>query len=191
VSIPATEQTTTTVQNPRPFGPKLVKWAVSLFLVGHFSAIIIAAASVSPSSDLAQSAWKLFQPYLEALYLNHGYRYFAPEPSQSTLLAFVAERADGSIVRGRIPDRAIQPRLLYHRHFMLTERMPTEPPELVERWYASYAQHLGHRYGAKQVSLTRVTHFLPTLEMVREGVRLDDPRSYEEQPIKVFQCDER
>jgi len=150
MSITATQETTTTVQkSPRGFGRRLLKWAVSLVLVGHFSAVIIAAASVSPSSDLTQSAWKVFQPYVEAMYLNHGYRYFAPEPTESTLLAFVAERADGSIVRGRIPDREIRPRLLYHRHFMLTERMPTEPPELVERWYASYARHLGHRYGAK------------------------------------------
>src|SRR5262249_14062429 len=180
-----------TVERPRSrpgTGRRILKSVVSLILVLHFSAIIIAAASVSPSSDLARSAWKLVQPYLELLYLNHGYHYFAPEPSQSTLLAFEAERADGSIVHGRIPDRSIKPRLLHHRHFMLTERMPTEPPELVDAWYASYARHLGHKFQAKRVGLTRVTHFLPTAEMVRGGVRLDDPRSYEEQPIRVFPC---
>ena len=90
-------------------------------------AIIIAPAAVSPSSDLVQAGWDLFQPYLQILYLNHGYHFFAPEPGDSTLLAFQAERADGTVVSGRIPNRGIVPRLLYHRHFMLTEQMKDAP----------------------------------------------------------------
>jgi hypothetical protein len=174
---------------PRRPGRRLLLWAVNVWLILHLSAIIIAPASVSPSSDLVRSVWTLFQPYLQVLYLNHGYHYFAPEPSQSTLLAFVAERGDGTVVRGRIPSREIQPRLLYHRHFMLTEQMTTAPPDLQERWYGSYARHIGHKYDARRVSLTRVTHFLPTMEMVRDGIQLDDPRSYEEQPLGEFPCD--
>ena len=166
-----------------------MRWAVNLWLVFHVSAIIIAPASVSPSSDLARDAWDVARPYLQLLYLNHGYHYFAPEPSESTLLAFVAERDDGTIVRGRIPNRGIVPRLLYHRHFMLTEHMILAPPELQQRWYDSYAQHIGHKYGATRVSLTRQSHYLPTMEMVRQGMRLDDPNSYEEQPLGVFRCD--
>jgi hypothetical protein len=163
---------------------------VNLWLVLHISAIIIAPASVPPSSELVRAVWTLFQPYLQALYLNHGYHYFAPEPGESTLLAFEAERSDGSVVRGRIPNFAIKPRLLYHRHFMLTEHMAIAPPELQEQWYASYAQHLGHKYGARRVGLTRQTHRLPLMEMVRQGTRLDDPRSYVEQPLGVFRCDD-
>ena len=104
-----------------------MRWAVNLWLVFHILAIIIAPASVDPSSDLVRSAWTLFQPYLQVLYLNHGYHYFAPEPSESTLLSFVAERDDGSVVNGRIPNFGIKPRLLYHRHFMLTEHMNIAP----------------------------------------------------------------
>jgi hypothetical protein len=175
---------------PRPTGRRLLRWAVNLWLVFHLAAIIIAPASVGPSSDLVRSAWTLFRPYLQALYLNHGYHFFAPEPSESTLLSFVAERGDGTAVRGRIPDRATGPRLLYHRHFMLTEQLSEVPPELQARWYDSYAQHLGRQYGAQRVSLTRQTHFLPTMEMVRNGVRQDDPSSYEEQPLGAFRCGE-
>jgi hypothetical protein len=174
---------------PRRAGRRLIRWAVNLWLVVHISAIIIAPASVGPSSELVRSLWSGFRPYLQFFYLNHGYHYFAPEPSQSTLLSFVAERDDGTSLSGRIPDRAIVPRLLYHRHFMLTEHMNGAPPELRERWYGSYARHLGHAYGASKVSLTRQTHYLPTMEMVRRGVRLDDPASYVEQPLGVFRCD--
>jgi hypothetical protein len=162
---------------------------VNLWLVGHLTAIIIAPASVSPSSDVVRAVWWVVHPYLQALFINHGYHFFAPEPAQSTLLGFVAERADGTIVQGRIPNRSIVPRLLYHRHFMLTEHMNDASDEVRTAWLNSYARHLGRKYGARQVSLTRQMHFLPTMEMVRNGVRLDDPASFEEQPLGVFQCD--
>jgi hypothetical protein len=167
-----------------------VRFAISIWLVFHILAIIVAPASVAPSSNLVQSVWLIFQPYLEALYLNNGYHFFAPEPSESTLVAYTAERADGTIVRGRIPDRRIVPRQLYHRHFMLTERMNSGPEELEQLWYRSYAQHIGHKYGAKQVTLTRQVHLLPSMQMVREGVGLNHPESYEEQPLGVFPCGE-
>jgi hypothetical protein len=163
---------------------------VNAVLVLHLTAIVVAPASVSPSSDLVRTAWLWFQPYLETFYLNNGYHFFAPEPSPSTLLAFVAEREDGSVYRGRIPNREITPRLLYHRHFMLTEHMNIASAELQQQWYRSYALHLGKKYGAVKVGLTKLTHRLPTMELVRNGVRLDDPASFDEQPLGVFRCDE-
>jgi hypothetical protein len=163
---------------------------VSAWLIFHLVALIIAPASVGPSSELVRSIWFVFHPYLQVLYLNHGYHFFAPEPSESTLLAYVAECDDGTVIHGRIPNFTIKPRLLYHRHFMLTEQMNDAPPELRESWYRSYALHLGQKLGASRVSLTRQRHYLPTMEMVRDGVRLDDPASYQEQPLGVFQCSE-
>jgi hypothetical protein len=170
---------------------KLLRWAVNLWLVFHISAIVIAPASVSPSSDLVQSTWYLFRPYLQLLFLNHGYHFFAPDPGESVLLAFAAERADGSVIRGRIPNGQIVPRLLYHRHFMLTEHTKEAPEEFARQWFGSYAEHICRKYGATQVNLTRQIHYLPTMEMVRDGVRLDDPASYEEQSLGVFRCGER
>ena len=58
----------------------------------------------------------------------------------------------------------IQPRLLYHRHFMLTEHMNDAPEDLARLWYESYAKHIGRKYGATRVSLTQQTHYLPTME---------------------------
>ena len=171
--------------------PPRVKWirrGVNLWLIYHVAAIIIAPASVSPSSSLIQSAWGVFQPYLELLYLNHGYHFFAPEPTESTLLAFAADRPDGTVVRGRIPGPQIVPRLLYHRHFMLTEHMRDAPEVLQQEWLGSYAEHLCRKYGATQVTLTGQIHNIPTMEMVRNGVKLDDPTSYQEEPLGVFQC---
>ena len=72
------------------------------------------------------------------MFLNHGYHFFAPEPAPSTLISFEAERADGTKVAGHFPSRKSIPRLLYHRHFMLTEHLHAAelrdaPDELLRR----------------------------------------------------------
>lgn len=167
---------------------KLLRWAVNIWLVYHLCAVVIAPAAVAPSSELIESAWDLFHPYLQLLNLNNGYHFFAPEPTESTLLAYKAELADGSVVEGRIPNRSIVPRLLYHRHFMLTEHMKDAPAELKDEWVASYAEHLCRKFGATRVTLTGQIHNLPTMEMVRSGIRLDDPASYEDESLGVFEC---
>jgi hypothetical protein len=162
--------------------------ALNAWIVFHVAAIIVAPAAVSPASDLVEAGWGVFQPYLQMLDLNHGYHFFAPEPEDSTLLAFEAERSDGTVVKGRIPNRDIVPRLLYHRHFMLTEQMKDAPAELQQEWVGSYAEHLCRKYGAARVKLTGQIHHLPTMEMVRKGVRLDDPSSYDDEELGVFEC---
>ena len=108
------------------------------------------AGGRGPGLRAAREVCRLFQPYLGALYLDHGYHFFAPEPAESTLLAYVAEREDGTVVRGRIPDRTTQPRLLYHRYFMLTEHMSDAPEDFEQLWHESYAQHIAREQHATQ-----------------------------------------
>jgi hypothetical protein len=170
-------------------GIRYVRWGVNLWLVLHLVAIIVAPASMDPSSDLIRSLHDVCRPYLGVLFLDHGYHFFSPEPEESTLLAFEAERRDGSVHWGRIPDRKQEPRLLYHRYFMLTEHMSRSPDEFREQWHQSYAQHIGRRFGAARVRLTQQTHLLSSMERIREGGRLSDPESYEEQPLGDFSCD--
>ena len=167
-----------------------MRWVISVWLVFHLAAIIIAPAAVGPSSELVHAAWDFFQPYLEILYLNHGYHFFAPEPEESTLLSYEAERPDGTVIRGRHPRPGLSPRLLYHRYFMLTEHMRDAPEELRDLWHRSYAEQIGREYGASRVSLIQQTHLLPTRERIREGGRLSDPESYEDQPLGDFPCDD-
>jgi hypothetical protein len=163
---------------------------INCWLVYHLAAIVIAPASVPPSSLLEQSTWLGVQPYVQTLFLNHGYHYFAPEPGPSTLLAYVARREDGTEVNGRIPNFDIKPRLLYHRHFMLTEFYGFVPSELEEAWTKSYARHICRKYHAAEVSLSRLRHYIPSMPEVVEGATLDDPERYEEQPLGTFRCDE-
>lgn len=162
---------------------------LSACIVFHLGAVIIAPLAVGPSSELVHAARSAFAPYIELLYLDHGFHFFAPEPVESTLLSYEAEQPDGALVRGRIPDREIHPRLLYHRYFMLTEHMRDAPEGLRDLWHRSYADQIGRQFGARRVSLTRQTHLLPTRERIKEGGLLSDPESYEDQPLGDFPCD--
>jgi hypothetical protein len=166
---------------------RVLRWAVNCWLVFHVSAIIIAPAAVPPASELIQSTWGIFHPYLDFMFLNHGYHFFAPEPDESTLVSFEAERPDGTTVRGQFPNRQTVPRLLYHRHFMLTEHLADAPEELQQDWLKSYAAHLRRKYGAVRVKLTGQLHNLPTREAVRNGIKLNDPASYESTDFGVFE----
>lgn len=103
--------------------PRWGRRAITCWLLFHLFAIFIAPASVAPASDLARAGWTVCRPYLQTLYLNHGYHFFAPDPGESTLLAYTVETADGRVIEDVIPHRRIHPRLLYHRHFMLTESL--------------------------------------------------------------------
>jgi hypothetical protein len=166
---------------------------VNVWLVYHLAAIVIAPWSVPPTSRLVQNAWRGIGPYVQALYLNHGYHYFAPEPGNSTLLSYVVEMPDGRVETGRIPNGKIWPRLLYHRHFMLTETLAAGEvigPEVKAELVRSMARELCRQHGARRVTLSQVTHRLPSMEWVRAGGTLDDPSSYTEEPLGTFSCDE-
>ncbi len=186
-----TEQPRTAAKLPPKTGrTRLVRWGVNFWIVFHFAAVIAAAGSVGHTSELILAGWRVFRPYLQLLYLNQGYNFFAPQPAPSTLLNFEALRDDGTVLNGRIPDRTIQPRLLYHRYLLLTEHIGVAPTGLQSNWYKSYARHLCKKYGAKRVSLTRLTHYAPTMEMVRNGTRLDESWSYEHAFVGDFECSE-
>ena len=186
---------------------------VSLALAVHVSAVFIAPFSLPPASRLSSYPRAWLRPYLDAAFLDHGYRFFAPEPgSESHLVRYELKFADGASRRGTFPDvREHWPRLFYHRHFMLSEFLnqldpgdapPDSAPDdafadyrrqraMFEAFAASYATHLLARHQALEVTLFRVRHRIPSPTMVIErGVRLDDPESYLEERIGVYAPEE-
>ena len=166
-------------------------WAAAhLLLAYHLVSLAISPATLDPASATQRGLYGASEPYLNALHLNHGYHYFAPEPGPSTLLEYDGTRPDGTRVAGVIPDAAGHfPRLLYHRHFMLTERLPamaSAPPEIRRRYHAALARGLGLQTGAEELSLTVLTHRLPDVREVRAGFGLHDPATYAERPLGRF-----
>lgn len=184
---------------------------VSLIVALHVSAVFVppfmfATTSGPGNSSPFAAAWmRSLRPYVDALFLNHGYFFFAPNPGPSYLVRYTAEFDDGRpAIVGRFPDRLEQrPRLLYHRHFMLSEQwnarfVSTVPPRevandprLLEDWKKRRAQfeaqrdafcrHLAAELGASRVKIVRIEHRPAAVyEVILEGKRLNDPSYFRE-----------
>lgn len=110
--------------NPSPGTSSLnPQWKVvlSILLIFHVTALVVCPWSIE-GSPIALKVWRGYRPYVEAAFLNHGYHFFAPEPGPSHLVRYELELPGGKQLAGVIPNlEEEQPRLLYHRHFMLTE----------------------------------------------------------------------
>ncbi len=174
----------------------------SLLLAWHLLALLVGPWSVPPSV-LASALRPIYRPYLEAAYLNHGYKFFGPDPGPSHLIRYDLELADGSRIRGSFPSlKEHWPRLLYHRHFMLSEfvnslpadgppdpRVPWEqqPLSAAEKAYVgSYADHLLNELHGERVTLDLVEHAIPAPADVLKGMKLDDPRLYRTRRLGTF-----
>ena len=155
-----------------------------------------------PSAPDAEIVRRSLAPYIDFLYLHHGYFFFAPNPGPSHLMDIRLNDADGSVRHLRLPNhRAQWPRLLYHRHFMLSEFLfqlytpqpaPTEvnaalpirqvwqrDRELFERVRGSMQNHLAKRYGAESAEIQLMEHRLPNaIEVFDQGLKLDDEQFY-------------
>lgn len=105
-----------------PWSPR-VRAIVSVLIALHVLAVFSAPwSSPPPASDLSRFVARRFEPYLYGAYLNHGYRFFAPNPGPSHLVEYELVFADGRTEVGRFPDlKKHWPRLHYHRYLILAE----------------------------------------------------------------------
>jgi len=181
-----------------------VRAVVSVLVALHVVALLVGPLSV-PDSIIGRFLGRFYRPYIEAAYLNHGYKFFGPDPGPSHMVRYELELADGGSLKGVFPDREEhRPRLLYHRHFMLSEfimglssagdpRLPWEKQPLSEgqRVYSrSYAQHLLEKHQATRVTLYFVEHLLPSPEEVLGGMKLDDQRLYRTRKLGTYTPDD-
>lgn len=148
--------------------PKSIAWLVLIAIAGHFAAVLAEPIRFFSQSETQvapyAATWRAsLAPYVEWLYLDHGYFFFAPNPGPNHLVGarilpptdpIRAEPLLSGVpvdlsrdVDAYFPDRRAQwPRLLYHRYFMLSEFYnssfaPFELPEadradllFVDRW---------------------------------------------------------
>ena len=125
-----------------------------------------------------------FRNYLNLLYLNHGYEFFAPDPAGSFVIDYRVTKTDGTLVEGRFPDLSAQwPRLLYHRHMMLAAQLEMINNQLVQMGKRLpftgqvLAEHLATLHGG-QATLDLKNHLLLSPERVLAGRPLDEPSTY-------------
>ncbi|MFN7813791.1 MAG: hypothetical protein ACK5SI_14145 [Planctomycetia bacterium] len=175
---------------PRPVAmsagrpPAPVRIVVSAILIVHLLAVVVPPlAGPPPASELAGRLREPLRPLIGALYLGHGYRFFAPNPGPGHTIRWTVTLPDGSRRDGKIPDRdADRPRLLYHRRFMVAEKIaalvpPADAPEEIRRrakadWQPlvkDVARHLLRRSGGVAVELEKIEHFLPGPDEVIAG----------------------
>ena len=193
-----------------PQASGLQPWAkslVSLLLMLHIAAVAIGPmAFISRSgvgaSPLMEPVARFFRPYINAMYLNHGYAFFAPDPGPNHLVDYTVEFADGRpAVTGRFPElKTERPRLLYHRHFMLSEALNTRfapptfdpepsPPPLT----ASAAERQRHvetkrRY---EQAKARWQHARKQYEAMRKSIENHLKLSYGGDRVKIVRIEHR
>jgi hypothetical protein len=153
----------------------------SVGIVVYLAAVVVPPlAGPPPASDLAGLLIQPLRPLVGGLYLGHGYRFFAPDPGPGHSIRWTLHRRDGSTLTGTIPDAATdRPRLLYHRRFMIPEKIaalvpPPDAPEEARReakrdWQPlvkGIAGQLLERHGGERVDLEMVEHYLPAPEEV-------------------------
>jgi hypothetical protein len=199
-----------TPDHDRPASPWSLgaRAAASAFLAYHLVALLFGPLSMSaPPPILAVLVEPALRWYIDALYLEHGYQFFAPEPGPSHLVRYELELRDGTRREGLFPNLAEhRPRLAYHRHFMLSEFvafMPGDvgaenalPPDQVllrqplsprqQAYVESFARHLLHRHDAVRVRLYLRRHDFPSPQQVADGMKLDDPSLYRERLLGEF-----
>ena len=107
-----------------------VRIVVSILIFSYLTVVVIGPMS-NPigAENLTTPLRKFVAPVHNALFTGHGYRFFGPDPGPSHLLSYKVKKADGVEIGGRFPNRNDNkqwPRLLYHRWFMLSERVYEE-----------------------------------------------------------------
>jgi hypothetical protein len=208
-----------------PWNPWL-RVVASGAILWHLVGVMVAPIATpprfaGPDSVIGSKLREVYQPYMSALYLNHAYKFFAPNPGNSHLLRYDLHFADGTKQVNRaehiLPDRFRHwPRLLYHRHFMITEFLnvppwvwepapePTSPggepageavPAVTQptpvhyakQYVTSIAAHLARRHGASRVDVYSREHLIPSIDNFRQvGNRLDSPESYRERLLLSY-----
>lgn len=166
---------------------------INVWLVFHLVCVFLPAFSIPPSPEMIRDLYWSTRFYSQAIYMDHGYHFFGPDPGDSTLLRYVATRSDGTIVRGTYPNVNIFPRLRYHRHFMLTEAIPRVSDfddELRALLFKTYANRILQATAADSVELYRVTHRMTHSDRFLAGGRLDDPETYQDERIGTYAIDE-
>lgn len=159
---------------------------LNVWLAFHVFAVFISPAGMPPASPLLMDAARMALPYNQMFFLNHGYHFFAPDPGASTLIEYSVDRPGDIPIRGRFPDTATFPRLLYHRYFMLAENVRAFPPEIQEQVLEGYARHFAALHDSDQIHLSFISHQPSSITRLLAGGNLSDPETYTEEPIAEF-----
>lgn len=174
-----------------------LRLAISAVVTYHLLAVFLGAWMGSPpTSPFADAVARPFRAYISVADLNHGYRFFAPNPGPSHLFRYQLTHDDGSTSDGYFPNlREHWPRLFYHRFFMLSENLnvlrPNSPSrelssaeseQLLRAFRAladSYAAELLRKSNATRIDWEYVRHYQASPDDVLAGRKLTNEQFYD------------
>jgi hypothetical protein len=167
-----------------------VRILISLLLLWHVAAVFIAGLSVPGSSMLAETIGQRYmQWYLDALAMNRGHHFFAPDPPPGNLIQYELVDSKGNTTGGEFPrKKEYWPRLRYHRHMMLAAQaglgMADERTdnEWTAKYLTAYAFHLLREHDGERIRIRRVIHEVLPPPVARRpedrDLALNDPKTY-------------
>jgi len=165
-------------------------YGANVFILFHLVAVCSSPMSVQPSSPLQQMLWYCCSPYVQVLYQNNGFHFFAPNPEGANSVVYTLEFTDGRTQEGKFPNRQIFPRLLYHRHFMLSEFLGALDGPEREMMTRAFARRLCEKHGADKISISLQWHDLALRERILAGGTLFDDDLYQVTPLGTYTWEE-
>jgi hypothetical protein len=175
-----------------------IRIIVSIIVVWHISAIFLAAmATPGPTSQLvllvAEHPKSPMRWYLDALYLNQGHSFFAPNVGPGSFLRYeLFDKNNQKLADGLLPDREkFLSRLFYHRHMMLADQIAATSPDQsariaeTKRTLETYGrQILRMNRSAQTVRVQLIAHYPLPLDYItrygRQGGYQQLAREYEQ-----------
>lgn len=127
VAVDCTVVPTPNALNPQPYSA-VRKSLLSIGLLTYLAILMLGPLSNPTGSPyLTQPLAESVSPIHRVLFQGHGYRFFGPDPGPSHRVLYRITLNDDTQIEGHFPNRdEHNPRLLYHRWFMLAETVFNE-----------------------------------------------------------------
>ncbi len=184
--------------------PPWVRGLVSVVLVFHLLAIVVAAFAAPPSSALQRWSADQFARYYQLFDMSRAYRFYTNGPPPTPILRARLQFEDGREEELRVPDPAQRPRLRFQRHLALAyhlfeDHRRAAADQRESRWARSYARHLCRSRadeGVVGVTLFLQMHLNPTPDELYEAalrgesIDVESDRYYDiPRQIGAYSCD--
>ena len=81
--------------------PKFLFAAVTALILFHFGGIFLATTTPTPAPWVTEQVFtRIYNPYLQFLYLRNAYHFYSPEPGPASVLAFCLKTETGTDAKG-------------------------------------------------------------------------------------------
>lgn len=141
---------------------------ISAWVLFHFSGIFFATTTPPSTPWVTEQAFiRVYNPYLQFVYMRNAYHFYSPEPGPASLLVFMLKTETGTDARGQkqyktqwvvLPKRPNDVKdplgLTYYRRLSITEQLARATPGLILSTNASEKNEMLPRRQA-------VAHLIP------------------------------